>query len=384
MTINLRDPKALHAVSPLALSAYAQSAGWSRTESFGGNSDVYTNPQLPEIIIPRTQNLGDYIQVVTQLIKIFAEVAEVDETALYNDLVLADRDVTRVTVNDEFDDGTIDLVRGLGLIRGSRGLLLAVAHSLLEPRAVYHTGSNREANELLRGIRIGQTERGSYVVTLLSPVILPHEQEPSLADIDADNKLVELQVIPRLVQVLSATHNATERTITGDLEPFAEAVSEGINANFCEALARLIAPFNSLSVSTTWARTRPVLVSKQTVRFERGNSPILREAAKSLRKSEVREDVRLRGSVQSLDRDYTETHGTIILRASIDDREQSVKMVLDEPDYNHASQANTDKFPIMVEGDLLKLGQQWRLLNPRLTEVVSDKDDEYWVRGIRA
>ncbi len=84
------------AVSPLALSTYARVAGWSRPDSFSNYSDVHEGSGLPEIIIPRTQQLGDYAQVVARLISIFAQVAEVDEVILYNDLVVADRDVTRV------------------------------------------------------------------------------------------------------------------------------------------------------------------------------------------------------------------------------------------------------------------------------------------------
>ena len=109
MTANLRDPKVLRAVSPLALSAYARSVGWAKTEEYGDHSDVYAGPQLPEIIVPRTQRLGDYAQVVARLIDIFAHAAEVDEVQLYNDLVVADRDVFRIRVDDGDSNGTIGL-----------------------------------------------------------------------------------------------------------------------------------------------------------------------------------------------------------------------------------------------------------------------------------
>ena len=61
---------------------------------------------MPELILPRTQRLGDYASVVAHLIEIFAKVAERDELSLYNDIVTANRDVVRVRVG-ESDDGTL-------------------------------------------------------------------------------------------------------------------------------------------------------------------------------------------------------------------------------------------------------------------------------------
>lgn len=103
---SIRDKEALMEISPAALSAYARAAGWRRTESYGNHSDVYSAEEGPEIILPRTQRLGDYAGIVSQLIEIFATAAQKDETALYRDLVTSDRDVIRVRTR-ESEDGSI-------------------------------------------------------------------------------------------------------------------------------------------------------------------------------------------------------------------------------------------------------------------------------------
>ena len=376
MTTNLRDPKVLRAVSPLALSAYARSAGWSKTEEYGEYSDVYEGQQLPEIIVPRTQRLGDYAQIVARLIGIFAEVAEVDEVELYNDLVVADRDVTRVKVSDGADDGSIDLEPGTGLVTGSRDMWLAAACSLQETRPVYRAGANIDAMEHLRRVRIGQTERGSYVVTLLSPVIPPQIQQPLLTDLALDDP-VERQVTRRLATALTAVRSATSKAVAGDTAAFADAVSQGASANLCEALVKMIEPFASLDVSTTWALTRPANTHRNLVQFLNEDASILREAARTYRSREPRVDVTLFGSVQMLKRDYSETDGTVTLRANIDGRIQSVTVVLSESDYNRASQANVEQVPISIEGDLERLGQRWRLSNPRNADIIVDNDEDF-------
>ena len=96
MKTNIQDRDALLAVSPVALSAYARAEGWSKAEPYGDFSDIYVADGLPEIILPRTENLSDYADVVSTLIGIFARVAAVDELTLYRDLVTADRDVIRM------------------------------------------------------------------------------------------------------------------------------------------------------------------------------------------------------------------------------------------------------------------------------------------------
>ena len=376
MTTDLRDSGVLLAVSPLALSAYARVAGWSRSDAYGGYSDVYEGSGLPEIIIPRTQRLGDYSQVVAQLIGIFAQVAHVDEAILYNDLVVADRDVTRVRVNDGDVNGSISLEQGPNLVSGARDMLLAAACSLHEPRPVYRAGANREANDYLRRVRLGQTEHGSFVVTLLSPVIPPPIQEPLLPDLGIHNDPLERRVTRRLTQALSAIHGATARTMGGDTAAFTHAVPEGASANLCEALAQMIESYESLDVSTTWARSRPVQRPRDAVRFTRDDALILREAARSFRNREPRLDFTLFGSVQRLKRDDSETDGTVTLRAHIDGRTQSVTAVLSESDYDRAIVAHRVKAPVIVQGDLGRFGQRWRLVNPRIAEVILGEDEE--------
>ena len=383
MAVNLHDPNVLRAVSPLALSAYARSMGWAKTDEYGENSDVYTGLQLPEIVVPRTQRLGDYAQVVARLIGVFAQVADIDEIESYNNLVVADRDVTRVRASNGDNDGTISLEQGADLVTGSRDMVFAAAASLREQKPVYTRSENREAREYLARLRLGQTERGSFVITILSPVISSYAQENLMLDSDTPDDPLQRRVTLRLAQALSAARNATSKAIGGDTAAFFEAVSEGTSANLCEALVRMMGPFNSLEVSTTWALTHPMVEPRHVARFFKNDARILRRAARSFRDRGPELAIRLRGTVQILRRDYSERSGTVTLRALIEGKVRSVTMVLSESDYNRAIQANADKFPISVEGNLSPSRQRWRLLNPRITEVNPSEGDESEAQGVQ-
>lgn len=369
MRVSIRDKEPLIEISPAALSAYARSAGWRKTGSYGEFSDVYISDQWREVILPRTQRLGDYANVVSQLIEIFADAADTDELSLYRDLVTADRDVIRVRAGDG-DGDAVPVMDGIDLVCGARDLILSAACSLHDPRPVYRAGANNQAMNFVNNIRMGQTEQGSFVVTLLTPVVSPPMQ-PLLSQNWADtNDPMERKMTKRLVSALGATRQAAEMVIGGDSDAFIQAVDSGASANLCEALVRLIEPFPRLDVSLTWARTHPMEKTRDEFRFGKGDAPILREAARVLRDRGPRPDIEFVGFVHRLKRHEREIDGTVTLRAYIDERIQSVVAVLSQSDYERAIQAHKVKALVLAEGDLERFGQRWHLLNPRITAVV--------------
>ena len=374
MRVSIHDRGALLAVSPAALSAYARAAGWRRQEAYRVHSDVYVGEARPEIIVPRTERLGDYASVVAALIDTFASVAGQDELTVYRSLVTTDRDVVRVRAA-ESEDGSVTLTAGVSLIDGAREMLLSAACSLRERQPVYRAGANREASDLLNRVRLGQTDHGSFVVTLLTPVVPP--PMPALfPDADEWNAPIERQMTVRLVEALTAVRQATERTAAGDKEAFGDAVAQGVSANLCEALVRLVEPFPTLDVGVSWAQTRPLAISSNVVRFGQADAALLREAARSLRDRAPRPDVNLYGFVRLLKRREEDDDGIIGLATTIDGQQHSVKVVLERVDYERAIQAHHDRVPVVLNGDLDRMGQRWRLLNPRLTGVIRDDAPE--------
>lgn len=374
MKVSIQDKKALLEVSPAALSAYARVAGWTKVDTYGEHSDVFIGEGLPEIILPRTAHLGDYARVVSMIIEIFAEVADVDELTLYRDLAMADRDVVRVRAVGGDESGSLVVSDGIDLLSGARDMILAAACSLQGAQPIYRAGANREAMAYLNRVRLGQTEQGSFAITLLSPVISPPIQQQMFPASEYRDDPIERQVTKRLADALAATREATEKTVVGDAGAFSEAVARGVSANLCEALVKLIEPFPILDISLVWARTHPMSTARNVVRFASHDAPILREAARSFRDREPRPDMYLFGIVQGLQRGEMDTKGTIALRTSIDGQNQVVAAVLKQSDYARAIQAHETKSPLVMEGDLERTGQRWRLLNPRIVDIILNED----------
>ena len=373
MRVSIRDKGPLSEVSPAALSAYARASGWTRTDNYGDSSDVYTSDGLTEIIVPRTQRLGDYANVVSQLLEIFADVAGTDELAVYHDLITSDRDVIRVRAIDD-GDAAVSASDRIDLARGARSMVMAAACSLHNPRSVYRTAADKESRNFVRKLRMGQSEQESLVVTLLTPVVSPPIQQSFIQDSEHNEDPIERKMTRRLVSALRAARNATEQTMGGKVDAFLQAVDNGVSANLCEALVKLIEPFEALDVSLTWARTRPMNTPREVVHFGKGDAPILRAAARLFRDHGPKPDVLLFGYIQRLKGRHEETYGTITLRVYVDGQIQSVVAALTQSDYERAIEAHQQKAPVIMAGDLDRIGQRWRLLNPRVVAVIPQED----------
>ncbi len=369
------DAMALRAVTPAAISAFARGEGWFRIEEYGEHSDIYAGSGRPEIIIPRTDRLGDYASVVSRLLAEFAKVTDQDELATYQDLIGADRDVIRIRAIGGEDDGSVQLDAGVEIVAQARDMLLAAACAARNPQPFYRAGSNKDATDYMRRVKLGQTEHGSFVVRLLAPVP-PLLQQPPLPFgsewVNIEDEPMDRMVTRRLVAGLEASRSATEKVLAGNGAAFEIAVESGVSANLCEAVAGLIDKSHGLEIVVTWAKTRPTPEALRKIAFSKGDYEILQEAARTFRLRQPKENVTLFGTVHKLKRDHSVTKGDITLKAMVDEKPQSVSVKLDETDYSIAIQAHKAHHPVVVTGDMKRVGQRWWLENPIIREIPAD------------
>ena len=117
------------------------------------------------------------------------------------------------------------------------------ACAAVSPRAFYGTRKPKEAGDYIRRVRLGQTEHGSFVRTVLSEV------PPKLSPSESGKLFDEDLPVPferRVTEVLlkasaAAVHAAEEAGASGDFKPFEEAIDAGVSGNLCGALAKPLA-----------------------------------------------------------------------------------------------------------------------------------------------
>lgn len=373
----ITDEEALRAVSVLSIHAYLRAEGWMKGDDLGNRGVVYTGPSEAEVFAPGSDRLGDYSAAVSSVIETIARIEERDETSVYRDLIASDRDVIRFRAPDAEDDGSISLLAGVDLVQQSRDALLAAACSAGGPQRYYRSGSNTKATEYLRSVKLGQTEHGSFVVNLFSPV------PPQLADASQPELWPELAEDPFPRQVTRTLAGSIEALVGalgavargGDIEAFEGVVHKGVSSNLCQAIAGLIKDGSGLDFSLSWARTRPVPQPRYRRQFSEADSEILSEAAKVLKERQSFNNEVLQGSVTGLRRDVQPTDGSIILKTYVEGKKRTVSIELPEEEYRKAIDAHNSKQDFQVEGDLVFEGQRYYLRNPRNVQVIEESED---------
>ena len=249
-------------------------------------------------------------------------------------------------------------------------MMLAAACSAITKRPYFATRKPAKATDYLSNVRMGQTERGSYVLTILSPVApalvsdgeLPLGLEPA--------EPYERQVTRTLAEGLAALEAAARQAASsGGMGAFEQAVRLGVSANLCEAIAGLsaVSPGEGLDVSVAWSRTRatgPGVPSRIVLGSD--TIPLIQEAARRFKETAPLDDVELQGFVTRLSRGPADVSGEITLEGPIEGELRRVAVELtDKGVYALAVRAHEQRGRVACEGDLVKQGRGYRLQNPR-------------------
>ena len=141
-------------------------------------------------------------------------------------------------------------------------------------------------------------------------------------------------------------------------------------------MARLIERAKRLEMSVAWAINRSPHPPPARVRFSESYRPALEEASRYFRARAPQPGARLVGSVHQLIRDQEQFEGEVALKAEIDGRIQSVRAVLDETNYRTAIRAHEARNPVIVDGDLERIGHRWRVTNASVRELPVQQRDQ--------
>ena len=372
------DSVFLSAVPILSLRAYLRSQGWRSIEKFGGSGYVYGLDGSPEELLVPTAPLADYARRVTDILETLSKVEQRDDRAILRDLSLAYFDLVRVLMPEDSADGSVSVSSGVAAFQESRNLLLAAACSASRPQRVFRAGSHQEASEYMNSVRFGQTEMGSFVVNLLSPVP-PRLVGQSNLETGVPAEPFPRRAVHKLVSGLRSVSEAVASVNAGgDIDAFEQGVSEGVSANLCDAVANLLdcAYRKSVDISVSWSLIREPSEGRAQVDFLASDSLILKEASRILKDRQEHPNEHLDGYVYSLTRGVTQEKGRVILKAIIDGVISSVRADFASEDYDLATEAHSRRQVVSVEGDLRRDGQRWVLGNPRALVVQSEEEDE--------
>jgi hypothetical protein len=309
------------------------------------------------------------------------EVAEQrSQLDILTDLSFSNADVVRIRSDyGDTADGTIPLDEAVSLVEKARDAVMAAACSAIQPRPYFAPRKFDQALDYVKKVKMGQTERGSYTVTVISkvaPILRPEMQSTEIEE------PYERRVVRTLYTGLTHVRAAADLAAsTGSLDSFSQGVEYGISANLCNALVGMGGNMelpSALEFSFSWSRTRPlshyegpanVLISPDSLR-------IIEEAGRILREISPREEFELEGIVVRLDRHQAEQKGQVTVLGFVEERPHSVRIELGGEDYSRAVMSHKQRKPIFAIGDLIKKGRSYFLQNPHDVRVIESDVSE--------
>lgn len=385
MKVTVRDPAALLAIQPREVAAYLRARGWQEHRRISNKGSTWIRPGQgddgAEVLLPLDRGLLDYTGRMAELLRTLELEEQRSQLEILRDLENTSGDVIRVRLDRvDITGGSVPLEAGVSLIEGVRDMLAAAACATIAPKAYFQARRPTAATEYINKVRLGQTEQGSYVVTIVSKVPPELTTGQMRLPLGPPEDPFERKVVLTLASSLGTVREAADTAaVRGGIEAFEQGVPLGVSANLCDAISAVgrDPSVNSLDIGFAWAASRPVVQSvPRLVSFPSDTMPIIWEAGRLLRETAPREDVELRGVVVGLDRGESDVEGTVTVLGVVDAQVRRVRIVLADPEYQMAVRAHGDRLPVTCYGDFAKAGKAWFLRSPRGFRLDTDDHDE--------
>ena len=371
------DDDALASLRPIDMASYLRANGW-RLLDVDGNSPVSAWSKEGargyfETEVPKHQHWRDYPKRVYELLAVLAEDEGRSPLDLFKDVSFSTRDVVRVRcVVDGRSDGSMPLVDAAIMASASRNLMLAAACSTVEPRRAYHTRKPSVATDYLSQLSMGQTEHGSYVLTLFASVP-PSLQSQVPFGFASQEKFDDDPFSRRVTKVLDAALESVSDAAdvsmsTGELAAFEGAVDKGVSADLCEALALVgtCASVARVAIRIGWASARNHPGgSRPEHEFARDSLEVIREAGRMLRERTPEDDFELEGFVVDLDRPEQALFGRAVVAGAVGAQTRKIRLEVTGEAWNQANEAMSTRARVRCRGELVRDGRQYVLRNPR-------------------
>jgi hypothetical protein len=371
------DVQTINALSPAHVSAYLRANGWEDQGAYGAFGRLfrrYVGSEGKEILLPTRSSIVDFARRMTELVTDLA-VAEGRSTgAVLFDLTLAPFDVVRVRSKDADDYGSVRFAEGLQLHEEARNVLIAAARAATAdvPRKAWKGRRPEAINEYLDRVRLGQTEKNSFSVTILSPYSFDPVDQPQGALFS--HEAFGRRVTRQFGRALSAIETALAEAVSNPVPAFEKTVEAGVSADLCQSLAKLADNDVGAEVSVSWSPAKPV---SQPIRLalSRQDAAVLQEVARAFAREEPELGAQVQGVITRIAEDPKTFDGSATIEALVEGRLRRVHIAgFEESERDLLIDAFRKRKRIQVEGELTLEANRLKLGNPRGL-VVSEAQD---------
>lgn len=368
MKVDITDESIFSKINPETLSFLLKSQGWIKIKEIKDEFSIW-KIQDPNICskawLPLNRQFDDYNASIKKIVSLLSEQLDKSQLDILEDIETSEvGDVLRVRGFDPLNrhGGTIGIDEGIALFEKGRKMLISGAYSCYENRAIIPAKRPTGIDDYIKTIKIGQTERGSYIAKFISPIkkddqykIHSVEEVAPFSRQAVKNLMVSLDNLKRIVD------NSTKKGFLIK-EEFLEGIGSGINANLC------LAVFNEdktpLEISAVFSNIFNEILDStpKKVFFSMENMPILKAAA-DMFYEEMPLTITIDGYIIKLQRNSKDGTGGGEATAIFNDGDgnKRIKMYLNENDYSNATHAHNKGLNISCSGVLIKEGRNYKI-----------------------
>lgn len=370
MNIEPAEREMLETLQPDAVQAYLRARGWEDVGTEGPSARVYAKPELgsaSELLVPTKPSARDYGRLTGILVDRIAFVEQMARAAVIQDLSFAGYDVLRVRIV-EADDGSLDLEKIVVVVKEARAALVAAAAATAAgvPRKNYTGRQHESVGAFVDRIRVGQTERGSFVVPLLSPYAFdPDDGLTFPGEWFARRVMKKLTVgLGTVDRVLGASNGAT-------VDSFLDATPQGVSANLCGALGRLVQAVGDIELGVRWASAAPEK-PVQTVKLARASASTLLRASSRLAEADPPPAEPFVGWITHLDN----PRSVATAEAMVDGKLRNIRCYFDERMRADFATAWEQRRPLLLQGPIVREGKRLSVRQLAIAHPLDVEPDE--------
>lgn len=351
----------LKLITPQQVRSYALAKGWQRVAGVNGEIALFSHPggQFDQLIVPMDDSLDDYANRLCDVVENLSEFESRPAAEVLNDLMAPESDTVRYRVASiATGRGSIPLIDGIRLLDGAKRSILAAACSVVHPATHHPRMSRTEAQQLLSACHLGQTERGSYSVSVSCPLRAVEQDQPLLPGQEPFTR----RAVSLLMHSVSRLVSAIELDAVAGVFKAAPA-QPTLSANLCEALLEMQPPQEGshLDIRASFATTLPAQAPvPDAVRIKHEYFPIIDDVYKELYRQKAAEASLFVGYVDTLNGepdDEGRMQGDAVISLLHEEELRKAHVDLNPHDYQIAIQAHSVAGAVKFKG-ILHLGRR--------------------------
>lgn len=373
--MNFSDDARVEDITPEDIRLYLQGNNWEETDVVDEFLSVWKRSDVRrELFVPRTTRADDYNSQLTVIAHILSKDEGRDTRQVLADMRHMNSDVIRLRIDTTaFDRGTIGFEKAADIIAATHGMLGAAARAAIAPQN--HFTAPRppsEVSDYLSATRLGQTEPGSFIFTVISPVIFSHRFERehfffASNNVDEKAKLPfarrVTQTLAKSVQAIRGAAHFSQRSLTSVFE---DLVDDGVSANLCDALSEISEQSNDHVVDLDFAWSAkadaPNKVFHERIIVPAIITPALKDMSNHLKAVVPEQNFEVIGRVDRLLNQRDSDGFDLYLRATINSSDRLVAIPLANEQRQIASQAWKTGQGVSIRGTLDRRFRPYRLL----------------------